>query len=329
MQRRIEGADGDRESVHGAEDADKVRALHGQEFLEGLAAVLLVIGENHGAHVRNFLLAEKHVLGAAEADAFGAEGAGLDGVARNVGIGTDFHGAVRVRPAHEFLQLRIVGRRLQSIELALDDAAGGAVERDPVAGFEHLTFDAHFAGFFVHVDVAGTGHAALAHAARDHRGVTGHAAARGENALGDFHAVNIFRRGFGAHQDDGNLLAGPGFLDGFVGAEDDLTDGGAGRRGQTLGEHFDLLTLFVEARNQEVVQLIRLDPENGFFLLDQSFLHHLQGDANCRQPGTLAVAGLQHVELAVLDGELEVLHVFVMLFQPGGDVAELVVNRPA
>ena len=49
-------------------------------------------------------------------------------------------------------------------------------------------------------------------------------------------------------------------------------------------------------------------------------------DAHRGQSGALAVARLQHVELAVLDGELEILHVFVVLFQPRGDVAELVVN---
>ena len=42
--------------------------------------------------------------------------------------------------------------------------------------------------------------------------------------------------------------------------------------------------------------------------------------------GALAVAGLQHVELAVLDGELEVLHVAIVLFQARGDLAQLVVD---
>ena len=55
---------------------------------------------------------------------------------------------------------------------------------------------------FVHHDLAGAGHAALAHAAGDDGGVRGHAAARGQNAGCDLHAVNVFRRGFAADQDD-------------------------------------------------------------------------------------------------------------------------------
>ena len=109
VQRRIESADGDRESVHGAEDADEVGALHGQQLLQRGATVFLVAGENHGAHVRQAVFGEEHVLGAAESDAFGAERAGLQGVARNVGIGANTDAAERLGPAHELEQLGIVG----------------------------------------------------------------------------------------------------------------------------------------------------------------------------------------------------------------------------
>ncbi len=40
----------------------------------------------------------------------------------------------------------------------------------------------------------------------------------------------------------------------------------------------------------------------------------------------LAIAGLEHPQFAALDGELDILHVLVMLFQLGGDVHELVVD---
>ncbi len=56
------------------------------------------------------------------------------------------------------------------------------------------------------------------------------------------------------------------------------------------------------------------------------FFDHLDGDANRGASGALAVARLQHVQAAVLDGELEVLHVAVVLFQPRGDFAQLVVD---
>ena len=84
---------------HGLEQADKVGALHGQELLERVAAVLLVVGQNHGAHVLDAVFGKEHVLGAAEADAFGAEQAGLLGVARNVGIGADRRVCAAGRPS--------------------------------------------------------------------------------------------------------------------------------------------------------------------------------------------------------------------------------------
>jgi len=73
-----------------------------------------------------------------------------------------------------------------------------------------LAFDAHLSRFFIDVDVAGSGYAALpmprvttAAWLVMHR--------RSENALGDFHAVDVFRRGFGAHQNHGTFRSSPAF----------------------------------------------------------------------------------------------------------------------
>src|ERR1019366_163385 len=74
-------------------------------------------------------------------------------------------------------------------------ATAGAVERNPVAALEHFALHAHLALLLVDVDFAGAGHAALTHAACYDRSVARHAAARGQNARPDFHAVNIFWRG--------------------------------------------------------------------------------------------------------------------------------------
>ena len=191
--------------------------------------------------MRQLLFAEEHVLGAAQSDAFGAERARLDGIAWNIGIGANSQRAERLGPAHELQQLGIVGRGVKGVELALDHATGGAVERNPVARFEDLPFDPHLARLFIDVDVAGAGHAALAHAARDDGSVAGHAAARSQNARRHFHAVNVFRSGFGAHQND-RILGGAvaGFLHSFVGGEDDLSDSGARRGRKSGGQHFDL-----------------------------------------------------------------------------------------
>ena len=56
----------------------------------------------------------------------------------------------------------------------------------------------------------------------------------------------------------------------------------------------------VEHRVQQLIELLRSDAQHGFLLVDQAFVHHVDRDANRGRTGALAVAGLQHVELAVL-----------------------------
>ena len=66
----------------------------------GLAAGL-VVGEDHLPHGDDPLVAEEHVLGAAQADPLGAELAGLGGVLGRVGVGADLERADLVGPVHQ------------------------------------------------------------------------------------------------------------------------------------------------------------------------------------------------------------------------------------
>ncbi len=157
--------------------------------------------------------------------------------------------------------------------------------------------------------------------------MTGHAAARGQNAGGDFHAVNIFRSSFGPHQDDRIFLAAvPSLLHRFIRGKHNLTDGRARGRRQAGGKNFDLRFLLIQSWHEEVIKLVGFDAEDGFFFCDQSLVHHLNGDTHRGQPGALSIARLEHVQLAFLDGELKILHVAIMLLEPGRNFAELPVN---
>ena len=60
--------------------------------------------------------------------------------------------------------------------------------------------------------------------------------------------------------------------------------------------------------------------------VDQLFLVHLGGHAHGGDAVALADAALQHEELAFFDGELDVLHVLVVLLEPLLDVEELLVE---
>ncbi len=73
---------------------------------------------------------------------------------------------------------------------------------------------------------------------------------------------------------------------------------------------------------QQLVERRRLDAADGFFLRDQPFLDHINGDLHGGAGGAFAGTGLEHPELAALDGEFQVLHVAIVVFQPPADRQE-------
>ena len=156
VQRRIEQADGGRETLEGLEDAGEVLALIGEELGEGLLPVGHVVGEDHFAHGVDAVALEEHVLGAGEADAGGAERDGVSGLLRGVGIGADGQRVTLRAPLHELEEVLELlgllrgfvaadeagddfGRR--GLELAAIDGAGGAVDGQEVAFLEGLAGD--------------------------------------------------------------------------------------------------------------------------------------------------------------------------------------------
>ena len=77
---------------------------------------------------------------------------------------------------------------------------------------------------------------------------------------------------------------------------------------------------------QQRIELLGVDLHQGFPLGDHALLDQVDGDLHGGSGCALAVSGLQHEELAALDREFHVLHVFVMLFQRHRDLHELLVD---
>ena len=77
---------------------------------------------------------------------------------------------------------------------------------------------------------------------------------------------------------------------------------------------------------QHLVDLFSAYTVECSFLVDQTLQHHIVSNLDGGFRGAFAVTGLEHPELAVFDGELNILQVLVMLFKAFGDVVELLVN---
>ena len=323
VQWRVEQADRDREPGHRLEDPLEVGLLHRQQLVERRATILLGDGEDHLLHHRQPLLLHEHVLGAAEADALGAELARLGGVLRRVGVGAHAQPAHVVGPGEDRLEVLVDAGRNQ-LDMADDDDATAAVDRDHVALAQGVRADRDRAGLEIERQAGAARDTRLAHAARDDGGVRGHATVRRQHAAGLDQAVDVVRRGLPAHED--HVLARLALLLGAVGGEDDLAARGAGRSVEALGG--DLVGRGrVERRMQELVELARVDPGDGLLLLDQALADHVDRALQRCGRRTLGGARLQEVELAVLDGELDVLHVVVVLLEPVHRIEQLLIGR--
>ena len=73
MQRRVEQSHGDRQAAHRTQDSDEVLFLRFAKFFECRSFVGWGVGQDHSPHHGKSIRREEHVLGAAQADSFGAE----------------------------------------------------------------------------------------------------------------------------------------------------------------------------------------------------------------------------------------------------------------
>jgi hypothetical protein len=202
VQGRIEQAHRDRQARHDGEQLDEVGLLERLDLGQGGAATGLVVGQDHLAHGGDPLVVEEHVLGPAQADALGAEATRGARIQRRLGIGAHAQPTHAVGPAHQGLEIARQFR-LDHGHGAVQHLALRPVDGHDLAGPEGATARGKGPGLLVDVDFAGAGHAGASHAARHHRRVAGHAAARRDDAARRMHAVDVLRRGLLADQNDG------------------------------------------------------------------------------------------------------------------------------
>ena len=321
VERGVQETDGHGAALQGLVHGLEVALLHGLQLGQSLLALFHGVGADHLPDGGDAVLLKEHVLGAAQADALRAELHRLSGVPGVVGVGAHAHLAVLVRPGHDAAEFAGDGGVDGGDGLAVD-VAGGAVQGDPVALLVDLAVQLELLVLLVHLDGAAARHTAGAHAPGHHGGVGGHAAPDGEDALGGHHALDVL--GGGLQADQADLLAPGGPLLGVVSGEDDLAAGGAGGGGQCGGDGGGLLQRGgVKLGMEQGVQVAGVDHGHRLLFIDHALVHQIAGDFQGGGGGALAVAGLEHVELAVLHGELHVLHVAVVVLQLLAHVLEL------
>ena len=144
----------------------------------------------------------------------------------------------------------------------------------------------------------------------------------GENPLRGVHAADVLRGGLHANEDHSLAPVLP--LLSICCEEDNLAGGGAGRGVNPRHESLRLL-LGIELRVEDLVELLGRHEHQGLLFRDEPLVVQINGNLDGRLRAALAVAGLEHVQLAPLDRELHVLHVFVVLLESIADLHELLV----
>ena len=331
MKRRIEQADDHIATGHGLEHRQEVLGLNLEQVGQGLLLHGLIIGQDEALD-DVLAIAQEHVLGAAQADGLGAKlecERGILGV-----VGVDAH---MVGVAAGLVQTNLVGPGQDGVQVAgelgrnqingaVDDDTLGAVDGDDIALMQHAVaaLDAHDLLGGVDVEALDAADAGRAHTASDNGGMARLSSVAGQDALGGDHALQVVGVGLPTNQND--LVALVGARDGVITREHNLTHGGSGAGVQTAGQCLVPLGS-VKLRVQELVELRGIDTAHGLFAGDQAFLDHFDGDAQGGGGSAFTHACLEHPELALLDGELDIAHIAVMILERQEHALELLTCR--
>ena len=112
-----------------------------------------------------------------------------------------------------------------------------------------------------------------------------------------------------------------GHLGGALGVEDGLAHGGAGRGGDAPRDRLRRPTPRSKVGNISCASCAPVTRRQRLVQVDHALVDELGRDDERRGRGPLADPGLQHPQLAALDGELDVAQVPVVTLQSGHDLA--------
>ncbi|MPM41773.1 hypothetical protein SDC9_88432 [bioreactor metagenome] len=271
------------------------------------------------------------MLGAAQANTLGTISAGAAGILGIIRVGPDLHTGDLICPVEqgEEVSLFFNGRNSQ-VDLADEDITGGTIHGNPIAFFDGDAIGDHCAFFEVNDYRGGANNTGNTELAGNHSSVRGGATFRGEDTFGCEHTMHVIRFGEGANH-NGVLALFFSHLFGQVCIKVDLSNSSARRSIHTIGKPAagflgSCFGFGSELRVQQGINIISGNAFDRFFFADQPFVHHIHSDLHSGASSAFAIAALQHPQAAVLDCELNVLHIFVVDFEDLHNFEELFVG---
>jgi len=344
VQRWVQGSDSHRPTAHDAEEALKVLLLHGQEGSQRPLPTLMILGENHLPHGVDAVAFKKHMLRSGQPDSFRTKGNGFFGLVRLVGIGPDLQAPEFIGPAEQrdivLVDLRALGGkalvdehpqnfRRPGRDLPRKDFSCRTIQGKVLSLTNNAVADGHAAASIIDLECPTADDTDLPHLAGYQGRVRGHSSPGSEDPAGSVHATNIIGRGFQPNQNDNLPALGPFFSIRRV--EDDPPRGRTRTGCQPSSQHGTVSFCFLfgfwgKSRAQQLIHLIRVNPQESLFLADNAFPHHVDGGLEGGKSGALSGAGLEHPQLPSLDGEFNVLHVAIVAIQLGANALELAID---
>src|SRR5260370_20470111 len=324
MEGRVNQAYRHRQAIHGPKNSHEIAPLERQKFIQRPYARFPGVRQDHllyralplVAFLRLFEIREEHVFGPDQPDALGTKLSCLARILRGVRVGSHSQRAPVVSPLQQrgvsFGKFGRHQRRISDIDYALP-----AIQRHPLPFFHGFPARHHPVILIINIQFFGADDAALPPPARHDRCVAGLSARGRQDSLRHSHTAYIFRTGLAPHQN--HLLATTGPLLSVVRVENYLAHGRSGHSIDACREHSRLarflVQLRIDDRVEEPLDILGLDSLDRLFFRDELFVCHVHGDSKGRGRGTLARSSLQQIQLAVLDGELHVLHVTIVFFK--------------
>ena len=261
------------------------------------------------------------MLCTAQTDTLGAQLTSLLSVCGCVGVCTNLKSSVLIGPLHNSAELASDG----SVNCGDDtvvDVTCRAVDGDIVAFLEGLACKCELLISLVHSDIGAAGYTAGTHTAGYNGSVRGHTAANCQDTLSSLHTLDVLGRGLKTNEN--YLFACAALSLSVLSGEDYLTASSTGRSTQALAHGGSgLESLSVELRMEKCIEVSGVDHQNGLFLCSHTLVNEVASDLKSSLSCTLAVTGLEHIELAVLNGELHILHISVVVFKSLANLCEL------